>query len=191
MSLRRFIQRHPLRAGMIFQGALIPLALLLGALVGVPVLGRFDWGAVAVLNGGLAAVPMLGFVALLAGSGLQAYRILARRVRSFLRHLFRGAPAGSVAVLALLAGFGEEMLVRGVLQGWLTEQVPVAWAVLLTAVVFGLAHYLSGFYFLFATLIGIYLGVVYHLTGNLLVVSIAHALYDWIVIRIYLRPQRS
>jgi uncharacterized protein len=191
MDLRRFMERHPLRAGVIFQGALIPLALVLGVLLGIPVLGRFDWGISAVLAGVVAAVPMLGFLALLAATGLRAYRVLEIQVRSFLRRLFRGAPAGSVALLALLAGFGEEMLVRGVLQGWLSEQLPIAWAILLAAVVFGLAHYLSGFYFLFATLIGVYLGVVYHLTGNLLVVSLAHGLYDWVVIRIYLRPQRS
>lgn len=189
MDLRRLVQRHPLRAAVIFQGALIPLALLLGALLGIPLLGRFDWSFQAILGGVLVTVPMLGFLALLAGSGLRAYRVLESQVRGFLQSLFRGAPVGSVALLALLAGFGEEMLVRGVLQGWLTEQMPVAWAILLAAVVFGLAHYLSGFYFLFATVIGIYLGVVYHVTGNLLVVSLAHALYDWVVIRIYLRSR--
>lgn len=189
MDLRRFVQRHPLRAAVIFQGSLIPVALLLGAMLGIPVLARFDWSVATVLIGVLATLPMLGFLALLAGSGLQAYRVLESQVRDFLRTLFRGAPAGSVALLALLAGFGEEMLVRGVLQGWLSEQVPVVWAILLAAVVFGLAHYLSGFYFLFATVIGVYLGVVYHLTGNLLVAGLAHALYDWVVIRIYLRSR--
>jgi len=92
-----------------------------------------------------------------------------------------------VALVALLAGLGEELLMRGVLQGWLAGHLPIEWAILLTALVFGLAHFVSGFYFLFATLIGVYLGVVYHLTGNLLVVVLAHALYDWIVVRIYLR----
>lgn len=187
MDLRRFVQRHPLRAGMLFQAALIPLALLLGALLGIAVLGRFEWTLDAVAIGVLATLPMLGLLALLAGSGLRAYRVLEAQVRDFLQTLFRDAPAGSVALLSLLAGFGEEMLLRGVLQGGLTEHLPVALAVLLAAIIFGLAHYISGFYFLFATLIGIYLGVIYHVTGNLLVVAIAHALYDWVVIRIYLR----
>lgn len=189
MDLRRMVQRNPLRAALVFQGALIPLALVLGAWLGVPVLGRFDWSMGAALTGLLATFPMLAFLALLASSGLRGYRMLESQVRSFLRILFRGAPVGSVALLAALAGFGEEMLVRGVLQGWLTEQMPVLWAILLAAVVFGLAHYVSGFYFLFATAVGIYLGVVYHVTGNLLVVSLAHALYDWVVIRIYLRTR--
>lgn len=189
MDLLRLIRRHPLWAGMVFQGSLIPVALVLGALLEVPLLTQFDWTIDAILIGVLATLPMLGFLALLAGSGLEAYRRLESQVRGFLRSLFRGAPPGSVALLALLAGFGEEMLVRGVLQGWLTEHMPVLWAILIAAVFFGLAHYLSGFYFLFATLIGIYLGVVYHLTGSLLVVSVAHALYDWVVIRIYLRSR--
>ncbi|TVP93383.1 MAG: CPBP family intramembrane metalloprotease [Thioalkalivibrio sp.] len=190
MDLHRFVQHHPLRAGMLFQGALIPLALLLGLLLGIPVLARFEWSLAGVAMGALAALPMLALLALLAASGLRAYRVLEAQVRDFLHTLFRGAPAGSVAALSLLAGFGEEMLLRGVVQGGLAEHLPAAVAILLAAVVFGLAHYISGFYFLFATLIGIYLGVIYHVTGNLLVVSIAHALYDWIVIRIYLRSTR-
>lgn len=189
MDLLRLIRRYPLQAGMVFQGSLIPVALLLGALLGVPLLTQFDWTVDAILLGVLATLPMLGFLALLAASGLAAYRRLESQVRGFLHSLFRGAPAGSVVLLALLAGFGEEMLIRGVLQGWLTEYLPAVWAILLASVFFGLAHYLSGFYFLFATVIGIYLGVVYHLTGNLLVVSVAHALYDWVVIRIYLRSR--
>lgn len=187
MTLREATARHPLRVAIAFQGALIPLAFLLAAWLGVPLLARFQWTAGAVLAGVAATLPMLGLLGLLALSGLPAYRALAQQLREFLRRLFQGAPPGAVALVAFLAGLGEELLMRGALQGWLAGHLPIEWAILLTALVFGLAHFLSGFYFLFATLIGVYLGVVYHLTGNLLVVVLAHALYDWIVIRIYLR----
>lgn len=187
MNLREATARHPLRAAIVFQGALIPIAFLLAAWLGVPLLARFQWTAGAIVTGVAATLPMLILLGLLAVSGLRAYQTLAEQVRDFLRRLFRGAPPGAVALVALLAGLGEELLMRGVLQGWLAGQLPIEWAIVLAALVFGLAHFLSGFYFLFATLIGIWLGLVYHLTGNLLVVVLAHALYDWAVIRIYLR----
>ncbi|MFO8003522.1 CPBP family intramembrane glutamic endopeptidase [Thioalkalivibrio sp.] len=187
MNLREATARHPLRAAIVFQGALIPLAFLLAAWLEVPLLARFQWTGGAMITGIAATLPMLGLLGLLALSDLRAYQALAEQIRDFLWRLFHGAPPGAVALVALFAGLGEELLMRGVLQGWLAGHLPIEWAILLTALVFGLAHFISGFYFLFATLIGIWLGVVYHLTGNLLVVVLAHALYDWIVIRIYLR----
>lgn len=191
VNLRDWVMRYPLRAAVVFQGALIPLALVLGALLQVPVTEQFRWTWSALPTAVLTTLPMLLVLTLLAGTGLRAYRRLETQVRALLGRLLRAAPPGSVVFLALLAGFGEEMLVRGVLQGWLAGQLPVPWAILLAALVFGLAHYISGLYFLFATLIGIYLGWVYHLTGNLLVVALAHALYDWIVIRLYLRVEQE
>lgn len=190
IDLRGWVARYPLRTAVVFQAALIPLALVLGRLLEIPLLEQFQWRLHVPLIAVLATVPMLLLLALLAVSGLLAYRRLEVQVRELLGRLFRGAPPGSVVLLALLAGTGEEMLVRGVLQGWLAGQLPVAWAILLAALAFGLAHYISGLYFVFATLIGIYLGLVYHVTDNLLVVGLAHALYDWIVIRLYLRTGR-
>lgn len=186
MNLREAMSRHPLRAAILFQGALIPLALLLGALLGIPLLIHFQWSLEAVLIGAAATLPMLSLLGVLAASRLRAYHDLTEQVVGLLRHLFAGAPPGAIALVALLAGLGEELLMRGVLQGGLASHLPIEWAILIAAVIFGLVHFVNALYFLFATLIGIYLGVLYHVTGNLLIVFIAHALYDWIAIRIYL-----
>jgi uncharacterized protein len=186
MALREAITRQPLLAVIAFQGALIPLAVLLAGLLGVPLWIRFQWTTEALVLGALATLPMLGLLGLLAVSGLRAYHELVEQVLELLGPLFHKAPAGAMALVALLAGLGEELLLRGVLQGWLAEHLPIGWAILLAAVVFGLAHFINGLYFLFATLMGLYLGVLYHVTGNLLVVCLAHALYDWMALRIYL-----
>ncbi len=45
-------------------------------------------------------------------------------------------------LISLLAGFGEELLFRGVLQGWLTELAGPWTGVLAAAVVFGLLNFL-------------------------------------------------
>ena len=189
--MRDFIARHPLLAGIVFQAALIPLAFLLAIPAGIALREWFHWSAEGIALGVLAALPMLGLVAALGLSGWSPFRELSDQVRGFVHGLFAGALPGAVLLISLLAGIGEELLVRGVLQGWLAGHWPAEWAILFAAVVFGLAHAISRLYFVFATLIGLYLGVVYHLTDNLLVVIVAHAVYDWIVIRFYLRQSRS
>ncbi len=189
MSLRKTIARHPLLAGIVFQAALIPLAIILAGLLEIPLHEHLIWSVEAVALGALAVLPMLALLSVLAMSHWDSYRELSAQVREFVQRLFRGALPGAVLLISLLAGVGEELLVRGVLQGWLSERWSPAWAILIAAVVFGLAHSISRLYFVFATLIGLYLGVLYHLTGNLLVVIVTHALYDWIVIHLYLRSR--
>ncbi|WP_018950809.1 MULTISPECIES: CPBP family intramembrane glutamic endopeptidase [unclassified Thioalkalivibrio] len=189
MSLRQAVARHPLLAGLAFQAALIPLALILARVAGIPLDERIDWSLEAAALGILAVLPMLMLLGTLAISGWEPYRALADQVRDFVHQLFRHALPGAVLLIAILAGVGEELLVRGVLQGWLTERWSPEWAIVAAAIVFGLAHSISRLYFVFATVIGLYLGVLYHLTGNLLVVIVAHALYDWIVIHWYLRSR--
>ncbi|WP_018871913.1 CPBP family intramembrane glutamic endopeptidase [Thioalkalivibrio sp. ALJ16] len=189
MNLRHAIAGHPLLAGIAFQAALIPLALVLAGVAGITLSDHFHWSLEATAIGALAVLPMLALLAALAASQWEPYRRLARQVRDFVHQLFQGALPGAVLLLSILAGVGEELLVRGVLQGWLSERWGPEWAILVAALVFGLAHSISRFYFVFATLIGLYLGVLYHVTGNLLVVIVTHALYDWIVIHLYLRSR--
>ncbi|MGM0672085.1 MAG: CPBP family intramembrane glutamic endopeptidase [Pseudomonadota bacterium] len=191
MSLRQTIARHPLLAGLAFQAVLIPLALILARVAGIPLDEGINWSLEAAALGALAVLPMLILLGLLAVSGWAPYRALADQVRDFVHQLFRHAWPGAVLLISVLAGVGEELLVRGVLQGWLTERWSPEWAIVVAAVVFGVAHSISRLYFLFATVIGLYLGVLYHLTGNLLVVIVTHALYDWIVIHLYLRSRST
>ena len=54
--------------------------------------------------------------------------------------------------------------------------------ILIASLIFGLAHYLSIAYFIYAFITGIYLGLIYHVTGNLFIVMIIHALYDFIAL---------
>jgi membrane protease YdiL (CAAX protease family) len=54
-------------------------------------------------------------------------------------------------------------------------------------VVFGFMHAVSPAYFVVATVMGLYLGALYHFTGNLVLASLVHAIYDWIAIEMVLR----
>ncbi|WP_018861494.1 CPBP family intramembrane glutamic endopeptidase [Thioalkalivibrio sp. ALJ3] len=181
------LRSHPLLVGLMFQAALIPLALLLAALAGIPLGEHLHWDPDHVLIGLIAVLPMLAMLGLVAHFGGTAYDTLSSQVREFIGRLFGNAWPGAILLISLLAGLGEELLVRGVLQTWLDTRMPAGLAIVIAAVVFGLAHAITRLYFVFATAIGLYLGLLYYLTGNLLVVVITHALYDWIVIHWYRR----
>jgi membrane protease YdiL (CAAX protease family) len=91
-----------------------------------------------------------------------------------------------IVALALMAGVAEEALFRGLLQEGLAG--PLGWlpALLLASALFGVVHWLTGLYALLAGAVGLYLGGLYLLTGNLLVPIVVHALYD-VVALVYLR----
>lgn len=181
------LRTHPLLVGLIFQAALIPVAFLLAALAGISLGDHFHWDPDHMLIGVITVVPMLAMLGLVAHFGGSAYDTLSAQVRDFIARLFGNAWPGAILLISLLAGLGEELLVRGVLQNWLDTQLPAYLAIIIAGVLFGLAHAITRLYFVFATAIGLYLGLVYYLTGNLLVVIITHALYDWVVIHWYRR----
>jgi len=87
-----------------------------------------------------------------------------------------------IAIMALGAGVTEELLFRGVFQTWMMAHAPVAVAIIVPNIVFGLLHARSAAYALIAGIVGTYLGVLFHITGNLIVPIIAHALYDAIAL---------
>jgi len=91
-----------------------------------------------------------------------------------------------LALVAALAGFGEELLFRGLIQLGLSTFLNVWIAVLLTSLVFGLAHAVTPTYCLLAFVISLYLGFLFIHTGNLVVPMAVHALYDFFVF-LYIR----
>ena len=52
----------------------------------------------------------------------------------------------------------------------------------LASVLFGLLHPITAAYVVLAALIGLYLGCLFDLTESLLVVVVAHALYDFVLL---------
>lgn len=195
MRWRRLVAEYPLRAALVFEGAMIPVALVLALVLGVTPWADFRFSRETVV---LAVVATALMVALLALSAVVLhgwFREAERLVQPLVDTLFRGRGPGPVVAVCGLAGVGEELLFRGVLQAWLAGLTGTVSAVVLAAVVFGAVHYLSRAYFVMATLIGVYLGALYELSGNLVVPILVHALYDALAVAYVLvrheRPGRS
>ena len=170
---------------MLFEGALLPLSLLLSWLLDLPL--TLSAGGMSIVMGVLGTLPIWGLLVWARSLRLSPVEEFFSWVDSNIVSLFRGATGWQIAVIALLAGLGEEMLFRGIiqqgLQGWLGP-----WpGLLLASFVFGAAHWVSRTYMVFACLMGLYLGLLYWRTDNLLVPIIVHALYDFIALRLLLR----
>ena len=105
-----------------------------------------------------------------------------RLVEERIGPLFAGAGAAPLALVALSAGIAEEALFRGVIQSALADRLPGVAAIALTALLFGLLHWVSAVYAVLACLVAVYLGVLFQTTGNLLVPITTHALYDLVAL---------
>lgn len=187
MGLRRIAAERPLAAALIAEAGLIPLALGLALLVGQAPWADYHWPPGTLLLAIAATVPLVVGLTWFGTHGPDWFRALESVVRPAVEMLFRGRGRAVVILAAALAGFGEELLFRGVLQAALVEPIGPWPAVFLAAVVFGLLHAVSRAYFVVATAMGLYLGALYQLTGNLVLASLVHALYDWFAIEYVLR----
>jgi membrane protease YdiL (CAAX protease family) len=150
----------------------------IGRLAGVPPFGQFRLDAGSVGYGVAGTLPLLGLLRWCLRTEWRPMRRLVGLVEKHLTPYLTGASAGGIVLVSLMAGLGEEVLFRGVIQAGLAERFPAWLAVGIAALLFGMVHWLSTSYAVFAALIGAYLGFLFLITGNLLVPAITHALYD-------------
>lgn len=85
-----------------------------------------------------------------------------------------------IILLSIIAGVSEETMFRGVLQTIADRQLPVAAAIALTSLVFGLLHARTVLYAVIAGLVGAYLGTLFWATGSLFAPILTHTIYDFI-----------
>jgi membrane protease YdiL (CAAX protease family) len=169
------------------QGGVLLLALVLDMAFGLRMLDDLAFSLSALNWGIVATIPLLLGVWLLGRMGWAWVAELQQFMLEIIVPLFRKTPAGVLFAVSLLAGVGEELLFRGVIQGGLDGVIGNVPALVVASVVFGAMHALSRAYFLVATAMGFYLGWLYLATGNLLIPVVVHFLYDWIVLRYYLK----
>lgn len=179
-----------------FEAGLGLAAIVLGMFLGYPALDGFQsatrtetgrdlvWGVVATL-------PL--FILLLASDYFPVgpLRSLQKTMDEKILQLFQGTSLGQLALIAFAAGLGEELLFRGVLQTALVDWTDIWWGIGLASLVFGTCHYISHTYAFFAAAIGLYLGLLYYWTGNLVAPITTHALYDFLALAYLLKWRRT
>lgn len=172
-----------LKAAILFEGSLIGLASALGWWLGIDPLARFAWNSQGWLGGVTAVVPMFAVFVVAYRSPLAPLR----RIRRFLEEVLGPSMIACrwyhLALVALVAGVGEEVLFRGVLQPRL--------GLLGSNLLFGLAHFITPAYALTAALIGMFLGWLLDASGNLLAPVVAHGVYDFLAFLVVAREIRK
>lgn len=188
------------RIALAFECALGLAALGIGWLVGQsPLVGVSFAGdeisrqqVMAVGWGLVATGPLLVVLYLCERFPVGPLRGLNEITDSVVTRMFGGATTGQLLAVAIAAGWGEELLFRGLVQGglaqWMSDWPGQAAAVLIASVLFGLCHWLNRTYAILAMLAGAYFGFVLLLTGNILAPITAHAAYDFLALVYLLQP---
>ncbi len=171
-----------------FEGGLAPLSLLLGWWLGHNPLAQFTWSEKDALWGALAAVPLvLVFLLLTLHWPIGPFKQIKTFCEQEFIPLLAGSSWSDMALIALSAGVGEEMLFRGVLQSSLQAWLGVGWGLVIASLLFGLLHPISMPYIVVTAVVGLYLGGAFLYTGNLLTVIVTHSFYDLALMSYLLR----
>ena len=132
----------------------------------------------AVLIGIIATTPLTAFLWWFSNTTLEHFAAFRRSQIKFFSEVGFTFTPRRIALMAIAAGISEELLFRGVLQTWGAAFAPELLVIIVTNVLFGMMHMRTALYAVIAGLVGMYLGVLYMLTDNLLAPIAAHALYD-------------
>ena len=184
-GIANLMQQRPVAITLGFEAGLGVFALLLALVFGLEPWLSVRLSADALVHSLLGTVVMTAAMLVLIQMRWGWVQELERVVREFLLPLFRHAGPVSLGAISLMAGVGEELLFRGVIQAGLSGPLGPIAALLLASLLFALAHAVTIGYFGVTFLIGLYLGWLYQATGNLLVPILVHFFYDWLVLSWY------
>lgn len=171
-----------LRLTLLFEGGLVLVACLVGWFMAEPPWRQIEWRANAVGLGMLAAVPLVLALLVMRQVRRGPLARLNRMVDEHLVPLFGHCSLGQLALISTLAGIGEELLFRGVMQTLLSDWIGTISAIAITSVVFGLLHAMTKTYAVLAFVVSVYLGWLAIATENLLIPIVAHGLYDFLAL---------
>ena len=163
-----------------FEGGLVVAGLAIGWWMSPPVWELAWWRVEALLLGAVWTLPLLVALVFMRQLRVGAFGQLNRVVDELLVPLFGGLKLWQFAVISVLAGVGEELLFRGILQRVLTGWMGEIGAIALTSVLFGLAHLITPLYGVLAALVSLYLGWLFVRYENLAVPMVTHAMYDFV-----------
>lgn len=175
-------QRDDARAFLlVMAGALIMVAIawIVGMVLKAPMLARFSLSLADSAIGLIATAPLIVLLFWFMRTDLpMLVKFRESQIDFFAKIGFRFTPL-RIALLAISAGVSEELLFRGVLQSWIASALPVSLAIILPNIAFGALHARTSLYAFIAGMVGVYMGLVFAATDNVLAPIITHAAYDW------------
>ena len=175
------------------QAAFIPIGVILATVVGIDLhfLQLRDYDSTLWLSGVISIIPLVIFAIVLDAiedrvPALQEVsEATLRSVYNLLGGSFKPLLAIVTAVvLGTVAGVGEEILFRGILQEtiyqqhWISNYNTIV-SIVLSSIIFGLFHAVTPMYVVLATIASMYFGTLYTLfDGDLTIPVLCHSIYD-------------
>jgi hypothetical protein len=185
--------KHFALTAAIFEGGLAVVAIALGWLLGQPPIKTLHLDLYQAALGIAATLPPLALFWFCLKCPLRPFQTIARILDEAIVPLFRDCRFTELAVIAALAGIGEEMLFRGVIQAGLAQQIGgprgIWLGLLMAAALFGLLHSITPTYAVLAGSIGLYLGWLWLMCGNLLAPIVTHGVYDFLALLYLVRAK--
>lgn len=177
-------------SAVLFESLLAVVAVVVGGAIGFSPLAKLPLTRAALpqlagdaLWGLFATLPLFAGLLVLEWMPLTAIRRIQAVVDRFLAQLLQNTSIVDLALLSLMAGVGEEVLFRGLIQAGLAQWIggpSGLWIALAAAsIAFGLAHAITPTYAVLAAIIGAYLGWLFLATDSLLAPIVTHAVYDF------------
>jgi len=119
-----------------------------------------------------AMFPLALFMFLLSekADGIPSLGSLRSIIINDIRAIFSEAKLPDLCIISVFAGLAEELLFRGVIQ--------VKLGIVGASIIFGLLHFITPAYFVIATIMGFYLGILYQYYDSLLIPVQLHFIYD-------------
>lgn len=134
---------------------------------------------------GLFAVPLgiafgtLVYAAMFCVSASKHFRIQSvHSLLTMLHGLFKSMTWPQIVFVSILAGVGEEILIRGALQSFLVSNSSPLIGIFAASLIFGLLHYLTKTYVVITFVIGFIFAIAFHLSNSMVLVMVAHTVYD-------------
>lgn len=132
------------------------------------------WAYPLVIGGALAIAVFYGPIGDFIVRRLHAPGGALKLLEDVLTHLTRTQALAAILVVGIMPGIAEEWLFRGYIQTRLSERLGRWWAILITALLFGVMH-LDLVQSPFAAIFGVYLGYLAEQAGSIRPTMICHA----------------
>ncbi|MCC7086344.1 MAG: CPBP family intramembrane metalloprotease [Pirellulales bacterium] len=176
---------------LLFEGGLAVAACVAGLFMDLPPWQQIEWHWKQVGIGIAATVPMVLGLLVIRRAQVGPLARLNNVVDELLVPLFADCTSAQLAGIAAMAGIGEELLFRGVLQPLLVEFLGSVAGIAITSFVFGLLHAVTTTYAVLAFAVSVYLGWLAMATDGITGAIIAHALYDFFALLYLTRRKRG
>ncbi len=176
-----------------FEAGLILVALSLGWIANINPFENLHFSESAILFGIMGTMPLyLMFLTLehmQVESLIKIKKMLLETLGPGL-HYYHWA---DLFILSAIAGLSEELLFRGLIQPWIESSWGYTTGLVVSNIIFGLAHAVTPLYAVLATLVGLYLSLSMNYGGdkNLLLPIVIHSLYDFLAFLALLRAYRA